>query len=62
MSNGGETQVKGCVRGPISVAYDATSHNGSPALVAFIAGEPAIEWANQSVSTLNDSSNYAEFI
>ncbi|XP_055877327.1 probable flavin-containing monoamine oxidase A isoform X2 [Biomphalaria glabrata] len=48
VSNGGETQVKGCVRGPISVSYDATSHSGSPALVAFIAGEPAIEWANQS--------------
>ncbi|KAH9502345.1 hypothetical protein Btru_073507 [Bulinus truncatus] len=47
VSNGGLTEIKGCSRGPLCVAYDATSPNGCPALVAFMAGEPAVEWAQQ---------------
>nr|XP_002123175.1 probable flavin-containing monoamine oxidase A [Ciona intestinalis] len=35
--------------GPLSVTFDATSHRGNPALVAFIGGEHAAYWTNKSV-------------
>jgi monoamine oxidase len=34
--------------GPIAVMYDATTDDGEPALVAFIAGDAAVEWADQN--------------
>lgn len=48
VTDGGETSVPECSRGPLCITYDATSHNGCPALVAFMAGEQAVEWTIQS--------------
>ncbi|XP_059142720.1 probable flavin-containing monoamine oxidase A [Physella acuta] len=47
VSDGGEATLPGCIYNPICITYDATTHNGSPALVGFMAGEPAVEWAKQ---------------
>lgn len=50
VSDGGEVTVPGCSLGPLSITYDATSHNGCPALVGFLGGEAAVSWATQTVS------------
>ncbi len=39
------------VLGPISIMYDATSYENDPALVAFIAGEAAVDWSDQNEET-----------
>ncbi len=37
-------------RGPISVTFDATSHDGAqPALLAFVVGDPARTWSTRSL-------------
>ncbi|BFZ02776.1 hypothetical protein BsWGS_05815 [Bradybaena similaris] len=48
VSDGGEVTVPGCSLGPLSITYDATSHNGCPALVGFLGGEAAVSWATQT--------------
>lgn len=35
---------------PFCVVFDATSHNGNPALVGFIAGQSATYWTNKEVA------------
>ncbi|KAK2714485.1 hypothetical protein QYM36_008892, partial [Artemia franciscana] len=45
VSNGGLSNIDGISNGPLSVVYDATTNNGVPALVGFIAGRQGIEWA-----------------
>jgi monoamine oxidase len=39
------------VLGPISIMYDATSYENEPALIAFIAGEAAVDWSDQNEET-----------
>ena len=36
------------VLGPIAIMYDATNDENCPALVAFIAGEAAVDWSDQN--------------
>lgn len=49
VTNGGATTVPGCDTGPLSVVYDCTTAKGNAALVAFIGGDQAVQWAQQSV-------------
>ena len=44
VSNGGLSKVVPCQRGPVAVFYDATTKNGLPALVGFIAGKIGDQW------------------
>lgn len=48
VSNGGETEVAGVSRGPLSACFDATTNNGTPAIVGFIAGRQGVEWHNKT--------------
>ncbi|XP_042241255.1 probable flavin-containing monoamine oxidase A isoform X2 [Homarus americanus] len=48
VSNGGETEVDGVSRGPLSACFDATTHTGTPAIVGFIAGRQGVEWHNKT--------------
>ena len=36
--------------GALSIVYDATSAEGHPALVGFIGGDQATQWAQQTVN------------
>ena len=42
----------GCTLSPLSVVFDSTSSNGTPALVGFIGGEQLIQYADIPVSDL----------
>ena len=42
--------VDGCQTGPLCIVYDATTDQGSPALVGFIAGSNSIKWQRKQVS------------
>ncbi|OWF40103.1 probable flavin-containing monoamine oxidase A [Mizuhopecten yessoensis] len=48
---GGPSDVSGCDVGPLSIVFDATTPTGSPALVAFLAGDQAIQWGRQKAHT-----------
>ncbi len=48
VSTGGETKTEGCESGPITVVYDATTHNKTPALVGFIAGRNGDQWFSRT--------------
>ncbi|XP_076441563.1 putative flavin-containing monoamine oxidase A [Babylonia areolata] len=48
VSNGGMTTIPNCSSGPVNIVADACLHNGSPALVSFIAGDVKVEWSQQS--------------
>ncbi|XP_076441552.1 putative flavin-containing monoamine oxidase A [Babylonia areolata] len=48
VTNGGMTAVPNCSAGPMSIVYDACLHNGSPALLGFVAGDIKVEWSQQS--------------
>ena len=50
MTNGGESPVLGCDVGPLSIVYDATSHNNNAALVGFLGGLQAVQWRQKNVS------------
>ena len=50
MTAGGPPLVDDVTTGPLSIAYDATSANGSPALVSFIGGRQQREYNKLSVS------------
>ena len=50
---GGKSVVKNCSIGPLSVGFDFTSSQGSPALVTFIGGEQQIQYSAVSVSLFN---------
>ncbi|XP_065580715.1 probable flavin-containing monoamine oxidase A, partial [Artemia franciscana] len=43
-SNGGKTFVPGISAGPLGIVFDATTDNGVPALVGFIAAKNGVEW------------------
>lgn len=43
---GGKSVINGCARGPLCIVFDATSANGNPALVSFIAGQQQLQYAN----------------
>ena len=49
VSNGGRPLLD-CKSGPISIVYDATTHNQVAALVGFIAGNQVVEWDKKTVS------------
>ena len=52
VSNGGDPVLTYCPRGPVSLSYDASTENDSPALVAFLGGDLAIAYATMTVSDL----------
>jgi len=47
VSNGGGPLLD-CDSGPISIVYDATTHNQVPALVGFIGGSHVAQWDNKT--------------
>ena len=49
VSNGGLSPVAGCQTGPLCIVYDATTDQGSAALVGFIAGSSSTEWQARTV-------------
>lgn len=53
VSNGGETDMREVSAGPLSACFDATTNNGIPAIVGFIAGRVGVEWHRKTVSTTN---------
>lgn len=50
VSNGGETEVAGMSRGPLTASCDATTNTGTPAIVGFIAGRQGVEWNTKTES------------
>ncbi|GFN78483.1 amine oxidase [Plakobranchus ocellatus] len=44
VSNGGDSVLSNCPRGPLCLSYDACTENGSPALVAFLGGNLAVTY------------------
>lgn len=48
VSNGGRHVVSGCDSGPVSYACDHTDASNNAALVGFIAGKHALQWAEKS--------------
>jgi len=48
VSNGGRPLLD-CKSGPISIVYDATTHNQVAALVGFIAGNQVVEWDKKTI-------------
>lgn len=50
VSNGGKTDMPGVSCGPLSACFDATTNNGVPAIVGFIAGRQGTEWQNKTES------------
>ena len=42
-------------RGPLCVAYDASTANENPALVAFIGADQAVAWGDKEVGEPNHS-------
>ena len=51
VSNGGGPLLD-CDSGPISIVYDATTHNQVPALVGFIGGSHVAQWDNKTVRSI----------
>ena len=50
VTNGGDSTVLGCDVGPLSIVYDATSHNNNAAIVGFLGGLQAVQWRQKNVS------------
>ncbi|XP_071107334.1 probable flavin-containing monoamine oxidase A [Haliotis cracherodii] len=48
VSNGGPSLLPCCDSGPLCIVYDATSPKGNPALVGFLGGHQAVQWAATS--------------
>ncbi|KAK6171149.1 hypothetical protein SNE40_019399 [Patella caerulea] len=48
VSNGGKSNVSGCDTGPLCIVFDATTHNGNPALVAFISGDQLVQYSHKT--------------
>ena len=44
VSNGGQSLVESCEKGPVVIFFDATTKLGTPALVGFIGGKAADQW------------------
>ena len=42
--------MMGCDVGPLSIVYDATSHNNNAAIVGFLGGLQAVQWRQKNVS------------
>ncbi|OWF36585.1 probable flavin-containing monoamine oxidase A [Mizuhopecten yessoensis] len=51
LTYGGPSDISGCDVGPLSGVFDATTPKGSPALVAFLSGDQAIQWSRQKAHT-----------
>ncbi|KAJ8286535.1 hypothetical protein GJAV_G00040290 [Gymnothorax javanicus] len=51
----GEIVAQASASCPFSVTFDATSPNGNPALVGFIAAEQACDWGGRTVETRRES-------
>ena len=49
VTNGGASTMLQCDSGPLCIVYDATSHNGNAALVAFLGASQAIQWRQRKV-------------
>ena len=52
VTSGGPSYTLGCERGPVAVAYDATTYKGTPALVCFVAGKKGDQWLDKSEADL----------
>lgn len=50
LSYGGGKVEHGCDAGPISATYDATTHQGHPAIVGYMASESGVQWNSKDVS------------
>ncbi|RUS75174.1 hypothetical protein EGW08_017055 [Elysia chlorotica] len=55
VSNGGGPVLTSCPKGPVCLSYDATSENGSPALVAFLGGDLAVAYAEMSAKVRQEA-------
>lgn len=49
-SCGGHEAEHACDGGPVSAAYDATTHDGQPAIAGYMASKTGIEWSSKDVS------------
>ncbi len=52
VATGGPTGAKGCEMGPASIFYDATTSNGTPILVGFLAGKNANQWFAKYIGSI----------
>jgi len=52
VTTGGPSFSVDCEHGPLAIVYDATTKNGTPALVGFVAGKSADQWADKSKTDL----------